>query len=158
MTAPAVQQFFETPLIEVSIAAPDEAAVVAAALRLAERYTLDVSQPAAPRFAWVAAAQTVVVEPGMVQPLATSPGDFWVAACCIDAGGGGGGLMIEDPRAATAAAGVPGLDVSADPPVETIAPVAGGLTMFQAFLRHGLCNDGATPQRWVFVGLRAKPV
>ena len=158
MSAPAVQQFFETPLIAQQLAATRQDSIVAAALALAERYTMDSSQPAEPRFAWTADPREVTLAPGEVHPLATSPGNFWVAACCIDPGEGAGGLAIEDPRLATAAAGVPGLDVAADPPVEVIAPVAGELTLFQAFLRHGLANAGAVPQRWVLVGLRPRPI
>ncbi|HEY0623701.1 hypothetical protein [Sphingomonas sp.] len=158
MSAPTVQQFFEAPLIAQQLEAPDHDAVVVAALALAERYTMDVSQPAAPRFVWAADAREVVLAPGEHQPLATSPGNFWVAAGCIDPGDGAGGLMIEDPRLATAAAGVPGLDVTTEPPAETVAPVAGELMLFQAFLRHGFVNPGAAPQRWILVGLRPKAV
>lgn len=158
MSAPVVQHFFETPLIACQLDATDHDAVTAAALALAERYTMDVSQPAAPRFAWAAVAHELMVAPGETQPLATSPGNFWVAACCIEIGDGAGGLKIEDPRLATAAAGVPGLDVAGGVPVETVGPVAGALTLFQAFLRHGLANSGAAPQRWLFVELRPKPL
>ncbi len=158
MTAPTVQQFFETPLITATLAAPDADAVAAAAVALAERYSFDVSQPAAPRFTWAVDAREVALAPGEVHPLTTAPGLFWVAACCVNPGDGAGGLSIEDPRLATAAAGVPGLGVTADLPVETVAPVAGELTLFQAFLRHGLANTGTVPQRWILLGLRAKSV
>lgn len=158
MTAPTVQHFFETPLITATLVSPDSDAVAAAAVTLAERYSFDVSQPAAPRFTWVVDAHKVTLEPGEVHPLTTAPGAFWVAACCVDPGDGSGGLLIEDPRLATAAAGVSGLGVSADLPVQTVAPVAGELALFQAFLRHGLANSGSAAQRWVMVGLRAKSV
>lgn len=158
MSAPAVQQFFETPLIAQTVAAPDVEAATRVALALAERYTMDVSQPAAPRYQWTADPREVVVAPGTGAQLATSPGNFWVAACCIDPGDGAGGLVVEDPRIATAAAGVPGLDVAAEPAVATIAPVGGEMTMFQAFLRHGLTNPGGVAQRWVLVALRPKPL
>lgn len=158
MSAPVVQHFFETPLIACQLDATDHDAVTATALTLAERYTMDVSQPAAPRFTWTAVARELTAAPGEIQPLTTSPGNFWVAACCVDIGDGAGGLNIEDPRLATAAAGVPGLDVAAGMPVETVRPVAGALTLFQAFLRHGLANPGIAPQRWLFVELRPKPL
>ncbi len=158
MTAPTVQQFFETPLIAATLASPGPDAVAAAAVALAERYSFDVTQPAAPRFVWAVEVREVTLAPGEVHPLVTAPGLFWVAACCIDPGDGDGGLSIEDPRLATAAAGVPGLDVTEDLPVETVAPLAGELRLFQAFLRHGLANTGTRPQRWVLAGLRAKPV
>lgn len=158
MTVPAVQHFFETPLIARRLVAPVKETVAAAALALAERYTVDVSQPAAPRFSWIADVDEVALGPGERRPLATSPGDFWVAACCLEAGDGAGGLEIEDPRLATTAAGVRGLGVAKEPAVEIIAPRAGELTMFQAFLRHGFANPGAIAQRWVVVALRAKPI
>lgn len=158
MSAPAVQQFFETPLIAQQLAAPDRDAVVVAALALAERYTMDVSQPAAPRFDWSADVGEVALAPGERQPLMTSSGNFWVAACCLDPGDCAGGLIIEDPRLATAAAGVPGLDVTAEASAQTIAPVSGELVLFQAFIRHGFVNLGAAPQRWIRVGLRPKPI
>jgi hypothetical protein len=157
VTVPAAQRFFETPLITAVLATPDTDAVAKAAVALAGRYTIDVSQPAAPRFAWSVAAREVILMPGEAQPLAIAPGAFWVAACCIDPGDGEGGLSIEDPRLATSAAGVPGLGVSADPAVETIAPHAGELTLFQGFLRHALTNPGTVRQRWVLAELRAKP-
>lgn len=158
MTAPTVQRFFETPLIAASLTTPDADAVAAAALALAERYSFDVSQPATSRFAWTVDVREVTLVPGEVHPFATAPGLFWVAACCIDPGDGLGGLSIEDPRLATVSAGLPGLDVAPDPPVEEIAPRAGELRLFQAFLRHRLENSGSVAQRWVLAGLRARPV
>lgn len=158
MNAPALQLFFETPLIAQQLEEPGRDAVVAAALALVDRYTIDVSQPAAPRFTWMADALEITLLPGERQPLATSPGNFWIAACCLDPGDGEGGLTIEDPRLATTAAGVPGLAVTAEAPLETVAPVAGELVLFQGFLRHGFVNPGAVPQRWMLVGLRPKPL
>jgi hypothetical protein len=158
MSAPSLQLFFETPLIAQQLGVRGKDAVVAAALALVDRYTIDVSQPAAPRFAWVADVREITLPPGDHPPLATSPGNFWIAACCFDSGDGEGGLTIEDPRFATTAAGVPGLAVTVEAPLQTVAPVAGELILFQGFLRHGFVNPGAVPQRWMLVGLRPKPL
>lgn len=158
MTAPAVQYFFETPLIAQTLPAFDVDAATAAALALAERYSVDVSQPATPRFTWSAEVRVATIAPGETERLVTSPGNFWVAACCIDPGDGAGGLMIEDPRIATVAAGVHGLDVIAGSPVTAVAPATGEMTLFQAFVRHGVTNPGRLAQRWILIALRPKPI
>lgn len=156
MSAPAVQQFFTTPVIEADLAALELSAVVEAAKAIAARHTFDVSQPASPRFEWEASAREIVLAAGEIQPLSITPGQFWVAMCRTDPDGDAGEVMIEDPRAATMSAGLAGLGISNERTLERISVPPAALLMLQAFLRHALANPTRQQQRWAVIELKAR--
>lgn len=151
MAEPTIQWLFDTQIVDGTLAGEgvDDARLIATAIDMVGRYTVDVAHPAVPRFRWVG-TMTTVTTPHVV----AAPGAFCVLA--VSHIQDGSHLVLDDPRMALAATprGLRFKQPTGDLPgtPERFSAVTNGFVLYPAFLRAEIVT--AVPScRWSFVSI-----